>query len=679
MENEPTICLNMIVKNESKNMRRLFTSLKGFIDDYVIMDTGSTDNTRDVIKEVGEEFGIPGHIGQSTFKNFGFNRTESLKLAQEKSKSDYILLLDADMVLKIENGFSKKTLWRGDVINIFQKNNSIEWYNMRIFKRTLKVTCVGVTHEYYDIGTPNTKSISLADGIYIQDIGDGGAKDDKYERDIRLLKKGIEDEPNNARYHFYLAQTLKDCNKKEEAIDYYKKRIDFGGWDEEVWYSHYQLVGIYLHLNNPDQAEYWANKGYSYRPKRSEALYTLCKYFREKGNHKKSYHYYSLGKLLERPKTDGLFVEHKVYQYLFDVEYSIIHYYLFPNNRKEGLRISMDVLNKDIGEWDRKMIFNNMKWYITPLNKTNGVLIDINDSKNKIDGDEFHNSSPCLIKLRDGKKLINIRNVNYHINKENGGYSMKDNIVRTHNEMFLMKENKKQILEVINNSGNDHVGNILGLEDVRIFENKETGKVNFLAVSKQYSYKKNWIGTVYGDYDYENGKIIIQKSLKSPDENSYCEKNWVFANSNDIIYKWCPIEIGQINQETNQLEIKQKIEVPKVFSYFRGSTSAFEYKDMLWFIVHSVHYENPRTYLNYIVVLNKDTYKPILYSLPFSFEGDKIEYTLGLIIEKGVIQIGYSQWDSTAKIINLSLGDLLYNFIFISENTKAEFHINLLK
>jgi tetratricopeptide (TPR) repeat protein len=678
MECEPTICLNMIVKNESKNMRRLFTSLKGFIDEYVIMDTGSTDNTKDVIKEVGEEFGIPGHIGQSMFKNFGFNRTESLKLAQEKSKSDYILLLDADMIFKIEPFFSKTMLLKGDVINIFQKNSSIEWFNTRIFKRTLDIECVGVTHEYYDIRTKNAKTIYLSDGIYIQDIGDGGAKEDKYERDIRLLKKGIEDEPNNARYHFYLAQTLKDCNRKEEAIEYYKKRIDFGGWDEEVWYAHYQLVGIYLYLKNPDQAEYWANKGYSYRPKRSEAFYTLCKYFREKGNNKKSYHYYSLGKLLERPLSDGLFVEHKVYQYLFDVEYSIIHYYLFQNKRNDGLRISIDLLGKEIDENSRRMVFNNMKWYVTPLIKNEVVLMELTDSKNKIDGDIFHNSSPCLIKLRNGKKLVNIRNVNYHINKENGGYSMKDNIVRTHNEILFLKENKKQILEVVNNSGNDHGGNILGLEDVRIFENEE-GKVNFLAVSKQYSYKKDWIGLVYGDYDYENGKIIIQKSLKSPDVNAYCEKNWVFANSNDIIYKWHPLEIGQINHETNQLEIKQKIDVPKIFSYFRGSTSAFEYKNMLWFIVHSVHYESPRTYLNYIVVLNKETYKPILYSLPFSFEGDKIEYTLGFVIEKGIIQIGYSQWDSSAKIINLSLGALMDRFIFVSENNKSEFYVNLLK
>jgi tetratricopeptide (TPR) repeat protein len=678
MDKDPTICLNMIVKNESKNMRRLFTSLRGFIDDYVIMDTGSTDNTIEVIKQVGEEFGIPGHVGQSTFKNFGFNRTESLKLAQEKSKSDYLLFLDADMVFVIEPNFSKNVLWKGDVINIFQKNGQIEWYNVRIMKRSLKIECVGVTHEYYDYGSPNTV-VYLSDGIYINDIGDGGAKADKYERDIRLLMKGIEDEPNNARYHFYLAQTLKDSNKKEEALVYYKKRIDFGGWDEEVWYAHYQMVGCYLALEKPDDAEYWANKGYSYRPKRAEAYYLLCRYFREKGNHKKSYHYYSIGKLLERPIHDGLFIEQNVYKYLFDVELSICHYYLFPEKKIEGLKLAVELIGRDIDDNSRNMIYRNMKWYVPQLKSNDVVLMVIGESNLKLDGDVFHNSSPCMIKLKNGKKLANIRNVNYEIVRENGSYKMKDGIVRTHNEMFMVNENKRRLMTVVNNTENNHEGNILGLEDVRIFEDRETEKIHFMAVSKQYSCKKDWIGVVYGDYDINNEKIIIQKSLKSPDPNSYCEKNWVFANSKDIIYKWAPILVGQINFESGQLELKHSADVPYIFSYFRGSTSGFEYKDMLWFIVHSVHYENPRTYLNYLVVLNKHTFKPYLYSLPFSFEGEKIEYTLGLIIEKGIIQIGYSQWDSCAKIINLSLSTIMENFIFINDNLKTEFYVNLLK
>ena len=81
---------------------------------------------------------------------------------------------------------------------------------------------MGPTHEYYDLpkGSRNDK----LDSIWIDDIGDGGSKGDKFERDIRLLKQGIEEEPNNGRYYFYLANSYFNTGKHEESIQYYKKR-----------------------------------------------------------------------------------------------------------------------------------------------------------------------------------------------------------------------------------------------------------------------------------------------------------------------------------------------------------------------------------------------------------------------------------------------------------------------
>ena len=75
----PKVCLNMIVKNEAKNLPRLFESLKDIIDDYVIIDTGSTDNTVKVIKEYWDNLKIKGYIRTIPFKNFAYNRTISLK------------------------------------------------------------------------------------------------------------------------------------------------------------------------------------------------------------------------------------------------------------------------------------------------------------------------------------------------------------------------------------------------------------------------------------------------------------------------------------------------------------------------------------------------------------------------------------------------------------------------
>ena len=69
----PKVCLNMIVKNEAKNLPRLFDSLKDIIDDYVIVDTGSTDSTKEIIKEYWNKLNIKGHVEVVPFKNFAYN------------------------------------------------------------------------------------------------------------------------------------------------------------------------------------------------------------------------------------------------------------------------------------------------------------------------------------------------------------------------------------------------------------------------------------------------------------------------------------------------------------------------------------------------------------------------------------------------------------------------------
>ena len=70
MNFSPTLCLNMIVKNESKIITRLFDSVINIIECYCICDTGSTDNTVELIKTYFESKNIPGTIVNEPFKNF---------------------------------------------------------------------------------------------------------------------------------------------------------------------------------------------------------------------------------------------------------------------------------------------------------------------------------------------------------------------------------------------------------------------------------------------------------------------------------------------------------------------------------------------------------------------------------------------------------------------------------
>jgi glycosyltransferase involved in cell wall biosynthesis len=98
----------MIVKNESKIILRLLESVYKIIDAFCICDTGSDDDTPDVIKNFFKKKNIPGYVSKKKFVNFGFNRNFSLdKCRMLYEDYDYILLLDADMIVKLSDDFIK--------------------------------------------------------------------------------------------------------------------------------------------------------------------------------------------------------------------------------------------------------------------------------------------------------------------------------------------------------------------------------------------------------------------------------------------------------------------------------------------------------------------------------------------------------------------------------------------
>jgi glycosyltransferase involved in cell wall biosynthesis len=205
---EPTLCLNMIVKNESKIIHRLLDSVGSIIDCYCICDTGSTDNTIEIITSYFANKNIPGKVVSEPFKNFCYNRNFSLQSCI--GMSDYVLLLDADMILEIKN-FNKNLLNVASSFSILQGNDSFYYQNLRIVKNNGEYKYNGVTHEYIDTPPNNTIYNIEKDTLFIRDVGDGGCKQNKFERDISLLLDGIKEDPNNVRYYFYLANSYHDC------------------------------------------------------------------------------------------------------------------------------------------------------------------------------------------------------------------------------------------------------------------------------------------------------------------------------------------------------------------------------------------------------------------------------------------------------------------------------------
>lgn len=634
-----TICLNMIVKNEEKNIVRLFNSVKGIIDDYIIVDTGSTDSTITLI----ENCGINGRVFSEPFKNFEYNRTHAIKMAEKYSNSDYLLFLDADMVL-MNNDFTIDDIKSYDVIQLKQVTSSKMYSNIRIAKRNIGMTYVGVTHEYQDYDTSKYKTGHIST-LWINDIGDGGAKNDKFERDIRLLLQGIVDEPNNPRYYFYLAQSYKDIGKNEEACEYYKKRSKMGGYQDEIWYSYYMLQKCSLNLKNFENFKFWGKKAYQFNKNRAEPIYEFVKYYRTHNLYGKAYKYYKIGSKIPLP-PNGLFVEYKIYKHYFDYELSIIGYYL-DIAPFDIMNTSLKLINDDFEL--KNNVIENMRFYTKRLDGK----IYVFDTKLKGD---MHQSSTSIIKTDEGF-IANIRLVNYTI--DNKGNYIYDGKCRTENCVQILDSDFNVKCEYILKFDGDfkkYDTPIIGIEDVRIFPYKS--EIYYMGNSREY--------TDDGGVQIITGKMVGDKMVDNKIIDGYtkCEKNWVFFENDDellVVYNWHPFQVGNISD--NKLVITNKYDTPNVFSLFRGSSSGCERNGIIWFVTHSVVKYNPRIYVHWLVGINKYDMRPIVYSDPFHFEGIQIEYSLGLFIHNSDTYITYSVNDNCSKMIKVAT-DIKYNYIY---------------
>lgn len=653
----PTLCLNMICKNEAQIITRLFDSVINIIDCYCICDTGSTDNTPTVIEEYFKRKNIPGKIVYEKFIDFSYNRNFALKSCV--NMSDYVLLLDCDMILDVKK-FDKKML-KHDCYGILQGSNEFFYNNMRIVRNLPHngdenfnhYKYVGATHEY--ISTPeNSVNVNFdKDIIFIKDIGDGGSKTDKFQRDIKLLKAEIEKKPNDERSHFYLANTYFCLQKFSEAIPLYEKRIEMGGWVQEVWYSYYRIGICYKDMNDMPKAVYWWLKGFDYFPDRLENLHEIISHYRIIGKQKLSLLFYEVAKKILNKKLrieDYLFLENSVYQYKLDYEYTIIASYNGITNIDNEV---VSIFNSCNENWILNNLLSNMKFYKSILKSqetidmSSNILHTIGDTKIR-----FLSSSSCIIpNLTNNGYLMNIRYVNYVINSTGNYLDCDKNIITLNKYVELNKNLEVKKEKIFNYREADLERRYIGIEDIRIYKD-DTNSLSFIGTGYHLS---NKIGVVYGKYNPEDDELIpieVQSTFKKTD----CEKNWVYIDYEDkthVVYNWHPLQICKINESNLEL-IKIKT-MPNLFKYCRGSTCGFNYYNKstsaseIWFVNHIVSYETPREYYHIFSVFDKNM-NLIRYSAPFKFEGEKIEYCLSILVEENRVLCTYSTWDRTTKI-----------------------------
>jgi tetratricopeptide (TPR) repeat protein len=379
-----TICLSIMVKSEGIHIPGLLKAAQKLVDCVAVLDTGSIDGTADIFKQWGKENGIPVQIQKSEFKDYGTSRTDLFSFTKQIfPNATYYLILDARQILHLEPDFDKQSLTL-DSYTMDQHFGNLKYKNTRLIKASLPWVCKGVVHEYWE--SPPGAVQGHITKAYVYDNGKGGDRSGKIERYASLLRKGIAELPADApdteflkrRYLFYLANSVKDLGKWQEAIEFYNQRITLGGWYEEVFYSKYSIAQCYNKLGNTTLAIDSFLDAYNYHKKRAEPLYRLALLHAELGQRDKAVDYLVEAKQVTSMPVDDnlLFREADVWEYQLDYQLGIHSYYV-EGKKELGRQAILRLINlgsdlhEPIYSWARE----TGVWY-NITNDTQTMVID---------------------------------------------------------------------------------------------------------------------------------------------------------------------------------------------------------------------------------------------------------------------------------------------------------------
>ncbi|MBS0648531.1 MAG: glycosyltransferase [Verrucomicrobia bacterium] len=347
----------MIVKNETHVIERCLASVKPLIDYWVIVDTGSTDRTQEIIKEFMKD--IPGELHERPWVDFAHNRNEALNLA--KGKADYLLFIDADDVFKIDANFKMPPLDK-DFYLINTLYSTVTYLRNQLVKSNLEWKWIGPVHEVL-VCFPWSYNAATLEGVNMVIMGGGDRSRDpkKFLKDAKVLEAALKKEPDHARWVFYLAYSYRDAGMLERAIQTFEKRVSMGGWYEEVFWSLYQIACIQENLQMPEEVVTKSyQRAFNYLPTRAEPLYRLSNYYRRKENYFLGYLMAKHGLEIKPPTQALLFIEYDTYNYQLLLEYSICAYWI--GRYEESIKACVKLLSLELSPEVRECVQKNLNF-----------------------------------------------------------------------------------------------------------------------------------------------------------------------------------------------------------------------------------------------------------------------------------------------------------------------------
>jgi len=364
-----TVCLSMIVKNESHCILKMLESAAKISDAIVIADTGSTDGTQDIIRKFGEEREIPTYVFERPFDDFEKSRNFGMQKARDvvqelgwNPNDCWTWWCDADETIIVNDKFTKNQF----VNDLYMINTYIGQmkYTRNTFARVSKpFRFYGPVHEFIICEEKNITS-GLAENVHV-DVKMIGASwqgniPTKYKSHAFVLEKYIDENRQDPRWIFYTAQSYHDSasvpdNKEENeerlrrSIKYYRERVSRNdGYAEEIYYSQFRIGTIMRVLEEPwNLTHQELLKAYAIDPLRGESIKTIIDYYLQVGEWHMAYLYTKFAKVNFHGKnpypTRLLFVDEALYSWKFLEAHAAACFY--TGRQQEAREAYNEILN----------------------------------------------------------------------------------------------------------------------------------------------------------------------------------------------------------------------------------------------------------------------------------------------------------------------------------------------
>ena len=212
-------------------------SVVGWVDQCLVIDTGVTDDSLKIARGVAGEKYVERKF--QWIHDFSAARNYALDTARALG-ANWALTLDTDERIDLNGEDLRSVLKDARVDVLLMPNDAREYAKERCFRMPARARFEGPTHEAFPSYKVGMRTLERATFRELPKSPE--ALQRKFERDLEILRAHVREHPGDARWHYYLGESLKNLGRHPEAIPAYDACAALRGWDEESAWACYRAA-----------------------------------------------------------------------------------------------------------------------------------------------------------------------------------------------------------------------------------------------------------------------------------------------------------------------------------------------------------------------------------------------------------------------------------------------------